>query len=227
MFKKTVLLTALTLYTALMSSPAMAARQTLTLSFGQRTVEIEAPLGMCFIDGNDKKQAALLDQMRRESWKGRKYVVMTLFGDCNEIAGLQGSKDPVPLKSAGILRWLNPDIGETTAQPLEEYLDMREVSYRAYVQKDMTQFRDATLASAPTRLKNAVALDYVGTTLVDGQPFKTIGVDATTLLGDIPVDVTFVETFSTIDRKDVNTAPLMKLAAKFIDQQVNLNKRAP
>lgn len=220
-----ILLAGVLSLTAPDTANAVWGRQTITLPFGERNILIDAPNGMCFMDKSNPKQASFINTLRDQSWKGRKNVVMTLLADCREILGLENSKDPVPLSRMLILRWLNPDIGENSDMIPNDYLDMREVSLRAYTLKNLTQFHSVKVEDAPKRMDNAVGIGYVGTSMIDGAPFITVGVDATTLVQDIPVEITYMKTNSSIDKPDQKTEPLFKFVSKFIDQQLTINAK--
>lgn len=227
---KQIPIIALCLFAALASSTTVGAypraftRHTMTISFGQKKIQLEAPRDMCFLDATDAGQGNVITQMRLNSWKGRKHVVMALFADCKEVANMPLSKELVPLTAIGVVRWLNPDIGERSDLPLDDYLTIREVSFRSDIANDLTQFKKIELEKDVKRLDHSVAIGYVGRSEIESQRYNTIGVDATTLIQSVPLDISITKTASTMDKKKTDTKPLLDLMTSFIDQQIFLNK---
>lgn len=199
-------------------------RQTLTLSFGQKKVQMEAPKNMCFLDMTNAAQNSLIADLRLQSWKTRKYVVMTVFADCREMANMGINKDMNMLSRIGIIRWMNPEIGPSNGLDLDAYLTMREVAFRSNIANDLTQFRSVTLDKEARRLDHAIAIGYLGKSEIESQPYNTVGVDATTSIKNIPVDITIMQTTSTLDKASTDTEPFYDLMSEFVEQQIFLNK---
>ena len=197
-----LLFTAL-IISAFFSAPASADyRSTLFVPVGQRTLILEAPLGMCFQS----------DQIQRVS---SRQVELATFIDCGRYEG----DDEMP-PVTGTISWMNPAIGETTAMSRPEYLDMREPSFRQYTEGSAAYDSNLKMDDKPRRSKNGISLGLAGEIHTDYDKLKGTTVIATTTIRHIPVEI--------IIRYAGERAPSLEraysLIDKFMAQQITLNE---
>jgi hypothetical protein len=123
------------------ADPAHDYRRTLFISFGQKSLLLEAPRGMCFLDQSDYLQSGLLSfmQIMASHAHKRDSVPMAIFGDCNEVMSLgTQSQGPLGLAHRGIIYWKKTaENGGRSKLDLSDYLDMREASMLQEVKDDI------------------------------------------------------------------------------------------
>lgn len=191
-------------------------RRTLFVPFGQKTLVFEAPTDMCFLDSTAGSQAKLLKFLREEEARKHKRQLMAVFADCMQIAGFTGSMP----RDAGMIFWMNPAVGETTALPTGDYLDMRESGLIPHVEETLKEFSEKKVDVKPRRAGNLVSVAYDADVKFDFETLESVGIDAATVIRGIPVDFTIRHAEKTAPKRDALYAQMEKLVA----QQIALNE---
>jgi hypothetical protein len=215
-----------TILLLILSAPAFAAkspldyRRTLIASAGQKKLALEAPMGMCFLDRTNFYEAAIFAGFRRVVERNDDQVLLAVFADCNDLASMKGSSGThdIPL-NAGIISWMNPSVGETTELSREEYLDMREASFRQYVE-NLPPARYAHLDAQPRRTENSVAMGFSRSIKIESGDALSDAVVATSSLRHIPIEVTIRSTGTS----PLPLAQMHEQMDKFMAQQIALNE---
>lgn len=196
-------------------------RRTLFVPVGQITLAFEAPAGMCFMDQTTPFESAMYKAFRSVVQKKNNQVLLAVFSACDNIASLDGKMNTrnIPLNS-GIITWMNPSIGDTTALEKTEYLDMRESSLIPYI-KGSALFRPGFfIDSAPHRTEHNVSIGLDGAITRNGEKSKTSVVLATASLRHIPIEVTLRFT----EKEPLPLKEIYRMMDKFMAQQAALNK---
>ena len=122
-------------------SPIWQMRHTLTMPFGQRTMTLEAPLGMCFLDESQYLEGSVIKQLRGSGTSSDGGLLMTMFANCDELEKfsqlpqLQADTPPgvdppkAELSHEGSISWMSPKLGKAP-MTVPEYLDMRAPHFR-------------------------------------------------------------------------------------------------
>jgi hypothetical protein len=193
-------------------------RRTLFVPVAQRMLVLEAPLQMCFLDKTSYLQALLYENFSAEIEKKGGQVLLAVFMDCNDMANGRGWSDPDGLlPNVGLVTWMNPSIGDLTSMSRQDYLDMREASFLQYAQGSAG---DLLLDKTVRRTENGVSVGMSGEIKGHVPKVKTTGIIATTVLRQVPIEVTLRYTGSAPPALD-RLYPLMD---KFMEQQVALNR---
>jgi hypothetical protein len=257
------------LMAAVMASSALAkdpkkSRRTLFATVGQRQLVLEAPTGMCFLDESDYLEGQLLRRYRDLASLSGSGTLIATFADCMEISKFQGefqdqlaeqskgggsgsaAQTPSTLASRGSIFWANPGTGgETIDMSREEYLNVREQSFREEmvrgVSSDYARHGSKQVASAggnfmvmsylaspdqyhfdnrAHRTPDSLSIAYTMDTEIEYQKLHTAGIAGTTLLRQMPIEFTLA--FST-KRSEKDMAELYSLMDTFLSQQVVLN----
>ena len=243
----------LALLAAVVAAPAVQAkyvnpvtdwRRTLFTSYGQHTLVFEAPVGMCFLDESDYLEGSILSQFKDVNPQSK---LIGTFADCMEVskiradydASLQAHPDmtgppPVTLKHRGSIYWINPDNGdEVISLARTGYLDAREKTYLADVQKEMNDgghgLSSAALLGPGDKYKfdggvhrtsNGLSAAYALDTEIEYEKVHDAGVIGTTLIDHMPLEFSF--DFSAKD-PDKDSKALYAMMDTFIAQQIKLN----
>lgn len=210
-------LTSIILLSIAFSFPAGAAtkkndpRRTLYAKAGEKTIVLEAPRGMCFLDGTKTSQKKLYHDYQSLVKKEGGQTMLAVFMSCDAISDAGISLPEGVLPGAVVISWLNPMIGEETDLSRQDYLDMREASFVQY----MGDHAGGLAAEAAARrTANAVAQGLTG----EEKGTKISIVRATTTLRQAPIEVTF--RYASDPPALDNVYPLVE---KFIAQQIALN----
>jgi hypothetical protein len=144
-------------------------------------------------------------------------------------------------KSGGVISWLNPENADNDEQmrlSREEYLDLRAKDYRADVVKANTpqehegKVTAASLMSEPGkgsfddqlhRTKDGISLAFSKDEDVEYQTLHEISVSGTTLLHQLPLEITI--TFSSKDAPVKDFKSLYTMMDAFLAQQVLMNSK--
>lgn len=240
-----------------LAAPALAGepdpvyhRRTLFAPVGQKTLILEAPLGMCFMDQTFYQERGITEDVQDifdETNGGR---LVGIFAPCMDIAAFDAGSGN-PLNVSGIVTWLNPEIGEETTLERPDYLDMQETKFRDYLDKNLGGAEDkdkdvvdnaasddsSTLSPAyaslmmpwpgdyrfdrqSERTDNGVTVGYTAELNRDGDQSIVSGMAATTTLRHIPIAVYF----SYVQKTAYDQKKIRDLADKFMAQQAVLNR---
>jgi hypothetical protein len=116
-------------------------RRTMVAPFGEETLFLEAPLGMCFLDGTKGMEGVLLNHNMKLG-SNLDTQLIAYFTDCMEMAALSsGAGDRLGL--TGAVAWFNPHVGEKTALRRQDYLDGAEVSFAPYLSQSLQGYAQA------------------------------------------------------------------------------------
>lgn len=107
---------------------AIKYRRTLFAPVGQRTLALEAPVGMCFLDASYYEDYILLEDVQRVLDDMDAGQVLGLFAPCLDVSGFGFGGGTMPV--FGVVTWLNPQVGETTPLGLADYLDGQQKEFR-------------------------------------------------------------------------------------------------
>lgn len=216
---------------AVMATPAPAQyypggpldwRRTLFAPFGQTTLHLEAPLGMCFLDQTDPTEAGAINLIREELKAKSKQTLVAVFADCMQIAGIgkiSADGESKGLGDVGLVTWLN-ERGERAGMDREAYLDLREGTMQNYTRAGLAGYLNPVIDTDGRRTADGVSLGFTAETEISYQKYKTVGVSGATLLRGFPVDFTMTHTAK---KPAKDKEELYDLMDKFLAQQVALN----
>lgn len=235
------------------ADPAHNYRRTLFISFGQKDIVLEAPVGMCFLDGSDYFQGAFLSLQQGGSSMGKdgKGMAMAVFGDCTDIMNL-GTKNqsPTGLKDRGTIVWKTTAANRGKSKlDLSDYLDMREATFlqdqkgvlaKSYASNGAKKEKSMgggiiahTYMATPDkyhfdkavhRTADNVSIAYQYDNEIEFQKFKTTGIVAATLIRHLPIEVYYTHAASPDDKDATGTQDMYKLMDSFMAQQQALNR---
>ncbi len=220
-------LLALIIISVLLSTAAGAApkpvdyRRTLFVAVAQKTLVLEAPQGMCFLDQSEVSENALYRAFRDQTERKGDQVMLAVFADCHSIANLGsgGGTQNIPL-NAGVVSWMNPLIGPLTGMDLQEYIDMREPAFRQYAENSAAYSARYRLEDLPRRTKSGVALGMSGVLDTLYGKHKSAAVLAATALRHVPIEVTLRFT----GENPRSLEKIHDLADTFLARHISLNE---
>lgn len=192
-------------------------RRTLFVPVGQKTLVMEAPRDMCFLDRTSRDEGRLYtvfsEMVRRKGGQ----QLLAVFMPCNDTVNAQSlSMSESGLPGVGMVTWMNPSIGDATALSRQDYLDMREASFLQYVENNADGM---TVDKAVRRTADGVSLGMTGEKGASSQKIKSTAILATTALRQVPIEVSLHYTGAAPPPLE-QIYPLMD---KFMQQQVTLN----
>ena len=147
-------------------------------------------------------------------------VLLAVFADCNNLANYGGTVSLSEiLFNTGVVTWLNPSIGESTPMSRQDYLDMREASFRQYAEKGAGGL-GILLDEHTHRTESNVSLGMTGMVKMQFEEKDSSGVLATTTIKHIPIEVMLRYTRN--DPPSIES--LYTMMDKFMAQQIALNE---
>ena len=195
-------------------------RRTLFVPVGQKTLKLEAPKGMCFLDQTSYSEGLIHKTFSDLIQKKGDQALLAVFADCNSLANYGGTVDISEiLFNTGVVTWMNPSIGETTAMSRQDYLDMREVSFRQYAE-DGAGDLGILLEENTHRTESNVSLGMTGKVNMTKGKFDSTGVLATTTIRNIPIEVMLRYT----RKNPPSIENIYLIMDKFMAQQIALNE---
>ncbi len=193
------------------------ARRTLFVSAWNTRIRLQAPQNMCFVDKTMAAQNQDWINMKDFAEQNNDQVLLAGFMDCGQIDGVASWGEKTP--DYGIVTWLDPAIGATTKMSREDYLDMREASFRNYAQ---TRF-PGLKAENVHRTADAVAVILTGNLMKPGDDpgvkHQAAAIIATTTLRHVPVEFTLYYGGKNVPDKEA----LANIADTFARQMILLN----
>ncbi|MFH1157434.1 MAG: hypothetical protein V1721_00895 [Pseudomonadota bacterium] len=206
--------------TALAAKKPIDYRRTLFVPVGQKTLMLEAPQGMCFLDQTSSSEGLIHKTFSDLIQKKGDQVLLAVFADCNSLANYGGTVGLSEiLFNTGVVTWMNPSIGESTPMSRQDYLDMREASFRQYAENGAGGL-GIRLDENTHRTESNVSLGMSGEVVTPFEKFNSTGVLATTTLRHIPIEVML--RFTRKDPPPIES--LYPLMDKFMAQQIALNE---
>lgn len=195
-------------------------RRTLFVPVGQKTLMLEVPHGMCFLDQTSRSEGLIHKTFSDLIQKKGEQVLLAVFADCNSLANYGGTVSTSEiLFNTGIVTWMNPSIGETTSMSRHDYLDMREASFRQYAENGAGGL-GIILDENTHRTESNVSLGMTGEVAMQMGKVDSTGILATTTIRRIPIEVMIRYT-----RKDPpSIESLYPMMDKFMAQQIALNE---
>ena len=164
-------------------------RRTLFVPVGQKTLMLETPPNMCFLDQTSKKEGLIHQTFSNLIQKTGEQVLLAVFADCNSLANYGGTVSLSEiLFNTGVITWLNPSIGESTSMSRQDYLDMREASFRQYAEKGAGGL-GILLDEHTHRTESNVSLGMTGSVKMQFEEKESSSVLATTTIRHIPIEV--------------------------------------
>ncbi len=178
--------------------------RTLHVTVGNERLRFEAPDGMCFADGNNRQQDAVLQLARRMLRHKGDEQLLGVFMPCDSIANPanpMAREGRVP--SLGVILWPHKIEDRATRDTASTYLDWRAASFPEYAALNLPLW---LLAADPFRQPDDTVADpeisgdsrHTATSLstayaqylsADGQPFPTVGGIGTILINGHPIDI--------------------------------------
>jgi hypothetical protein len=195
-------------------------RRTSFLSFGQKKLMFEAPLGLCFLDESNEQQAKAFHAIKSVMESDGKGTVMAIFSDCFRLESLGQSSTSGGPSDIGAVIWMNPMIGEKTALGRSDYLAFREKDFGAHIQSQLTGYSSAMVDEKPQKTDASLSIGYIATADQEFQKIVTTGVVSATEIEGVPID--FIMTHTSAEAypgKDI----MHKTMQKFTEQQIILN----
>ena len=195
-------------------------RRTLFVPVGQKTLMLETPPNMCFLDQTSKKEGLIHQTFSNLIQKTGEQVLLAVFADCNSLANYGGTVSLSEiLFNTGVITWLNPSIGESTSMSRQDYLDMREASFRQYAEKGAVGL-GIRLDDNMHRTGSNVSLGMTGMVKIKSEEKESSSVLATTTIRRIPIEVMLRYT----RKNPPSVENLYIMMDKFMAQQIALNE---
>jgi hypothetical protein len=200
---------------------AIEYRRTLFVPIGQRTLVLEAPLEMCFLDPTEGMEEKIYNRYKRMAEATHQQILIGVFANCLDVSRMKTGTSPNDIALSGSVTWLNPAVGEATSLERPDYLDMREATFKEYAEKIFVKTENSrtTLDKQLHRDAYGVSLGYVIDTTIDYEKRKYAGVFATTSVKHIPIEINIVSTKT----KGMPEVDLQRLIDKMLQQQIALN----
>jgi hypothetical protein len=198
---------------------ALDYRRTLFAPFGQKTLRLEAPQGMCFLDETNYTERQIMNALRQFLSEKTQHSLVAAFVDCLQMSAVgQGSQD-VRLTDGGIFTW--PVVpGEKIPATLEEYLAQRDTTDEESVRSMLVDFIDLQVDETPQQSDAGVTRGYTGTFESSNEKIKTVGVAGITLIQGMPVAINISHSGKKLTRTKDDLYALMD---KMLQQLVALN----
>jgi len=166
-------------------------RRTLFVPVGQKTLVLEAPQGMCFLNESRPFEEAMYNGFQGAlQKKGGDRILLAVFAACNGVANLtvtSGAND-IHL-NYGVVTRLNQPAGETR----QDYLDMRASAFPQYVLNSPAYSPKLRLDKAVHRTEYGVSLAMSGEIETGTESEKQQGVVilAATTIRHMPIEFMF------------------------------------
>lgn len=198
---------------------ALDYRRTLFAPFGQKTLVLEAPLGMCFLDETDYTERQAMRAMRDILKDKSKHTLVALFADCLQISSIGQASEQNPLADLGVITW--PVVpGEKVPADLREYLSLHEDYMENNIKNSLVRYVDLHLDAEPKYTDFGITQGYTADFELSYQKMKAIGVAGTTLIRGLPVAINISHTGAKLTRSHEELYTIMD---KMLEQQVALN----
>lgn len=198
---------------------ALDYRRTLFAPFGQKTVRLEAPLGMCFLDETNYTERQIMNSLREFLDEKTQHELVAAFVDCLQMSAVgQGSQD-VRVTDGGVITW--PVVpGEKVPSTLQEYLAQRDYTDEENVRSMLIDFIDLQVDETPHQTEGGVSRGYTGTFESSHEKIQTVGVAGITMVQGLPVAINISHSGKKLTRTKDELYGIME---KMLLQQVALN----
>jgi len=191
-------------------------RRTLHAAVGQKSIVLEAPAGMCFLDrtGSATQRSSFAAIGGITEARGDQMVI-GVFMPCE----LNPQEWLERMPDFGTVSWVSSLDKDKTKLTRTEYLDMRESYFVSYAQTAAGENYKPE-GKKPHRDKDSVSLALSGeeTTQAGGKQ-KVVAVYTTTTLRDVPIEISSYYG----DEKLPPVDELYNRAGKLVAQQIALN----
>jgi len=198
---------------------ALDYRRTLFAPFGQKTLRLEAPLGMCFLDETNYTERQIMNSLRELLNEKTQHTLVAAFADCLQMSAVgQGNQD-MRVTDGGLITW--PVVpGEKVPPTLEEYLAQRDRTDEENMRSMMTDIIDLQVDETPQQNEAGISRGYTGTFESSHEKIKTVGVAGIAMVQGLPVVINLSHSGKQLTRtKD----ELYGIMDKMLLQQVALN----
>lgn len=197
---------------------ALDYRRTLFAPFGQKTLRLEAPQGMCFLDETNYTERQLMNRVREVMSEKHQQQIIAIFIDCLQMNGATRSSQSNALDS-GYFGWpVKP--GEKVPPTLKEYLETNDIMKPQEVEESMSNIIDLQIDPTPREGAAGVTVGYTGTYETNDQKVDTVGAAGVTLLQGLPVIIGVSHTGKKLQK---DKEQLYALVDKMLLQQDALN----
>ncbi len=160
-------------------------RRTLFAPFGQKTLRLEAPQGMCFLDETNYSERQIMNRVREALNEKVQQQLIALFVDCLQMSGADNGVDGRTLDS-GFFTWPAKP-GEKVPPTLEEYLAQQKPLDAEALKEMMVGYVEMDIDDPPHESAGGVSVGYTGVFESSLQKISTVGVTGITMLQGLPV----------------------------------------
>lgn len=197
---------------------ALDYRRTLFAPFGQKTLRLEAPQGMCFLDETNYSERQLMNRLREAMSEKYQQQAIAFFADCLQMAGAGRGTDSFVLDS-GYVGWpVKP--GEKVPPTLKEYLETSDLMTDTGLEQNLTGYVEFQADPAPREAEAGITIGYTGAFETSEQTINSIGVAGVTMLQGLPVVIGVSHSGKKLSK---DKEELYTLVEKLLLQQSALN----
>lgn len=194
-------------------------RRTLFAPFGQKTLRLEAPQGMCFFDETEYTNRQLMRAVHEVMREKTAHNLVAIFADCLQMSKAAQPNSIIEVSDVGIVTW--PIIpGEKVPPTLEEYLAQHDNTLELNFKKAMVDYLELEIDEELRTSEGGVSQGYTGKLEVSHEDIQAIGVAGITMLQGLPVVFNISHTGKKLEK---NKDELYTLMDKVLIQQVALN----
>ncbi|HEX2753574.1 MAG TPA: hypothetical protein VHP34_10820 [Alphaproteobacteria bacterium] len=193
-------------------------RRTLFAPFGQKTLRLEAPLGMCFLDETNYTERQLMDRVRDAISDELQQQLVAMFVDCLQLTGAARTANGFVFDS-GFFSWpVKP--GEKVPPTLQEYLAQQKPMEEEAVKGMLDGYIELDIDDPPRESAGGIAVGYNGIFESSHEKIHTVGVAGVTMLQGLPVILGVTHSAKKLQK---DKEELYALVDKMLIQQVALN----
>lgn len=193
-------------------------RRTLFAPFGQKTLRLEAPQGMCFLDETNYSERQIMNRVREAISEDLQQQLVAMFVDCLQLSGAARTASGFVFDS-GFFSWPEKP-GEKVPPTLEEYLALQKPMEEEAVKAMLDGYIELDIDDTPHTSAGGVAVGYNGIFESSYEKIHTVGVAGVTMLQGLPVILGVTHSAKKLEK---NKDELYALVDKMLIQQVALN----
>ena len=200
---------------------ALNHRRTLFAPFGQKTLMLEVPQGMCFLDESNYTERQVMNRIRDLMTEKTQHTLVAVFTDCLALSSAlgQSGNTVTRLSDAGLVTWpVTP--GEKVPPTLEEYMADENNISKLNVDDMLIDFLELEMDEQPRTSEGGITRGYTGKVESADQTIDLVGAAGITMMKGMPVVFTMSHSGKKLEKSKED---LQNLLDKMLLQQVALN----
>lgn len=200
---------------------ALDHRRTLFAPFGQKTLMLEVPQGMCFLDESNYTERQIMNRIRDLMHEKTKHTLVAIFTDCLALSSAlnQPTHSATTLADAGLVTWpVTP--GEKVPPTLAEYMADENNLDKLNIDDMLIDFLELQVDEQPRTTEGGITRGYTGKVESADQTINLVGAAGITMMKGMPVVFTMSHSGKKLEKSKES---LQDLLDKMLLQQVALN----